>query len=113
MTKVGAGTETLTNATNANQGAVILDGGVLAVTSVANAGTVSALGQVTTANSPALLVFDGGTLKYTGAAASSDRLFTINASGGGIDASGTGAARSPRTTNASAVAAHRQHHPPG
>jgi autotransporter-associated beta strand protein len=100
MTKVGAGTETLTNATNANQGAVILDGGVLAVTSIANAGTVSALGSATVAGNASLLVFDGGTLQYTGPAVSADRLFTINASGGGIDASGTGALN---LTNASAV----------
>jgi len=37
------------------------------------------------------LVLNGGTLEYAGAAASVDRLFTVNTTGGRIDASGTGA----------------------
>ena len=37
------------------------------------------------------LVLDGGTLQYTGPAASTNRLFTLTQNGGALDASGTGA----------------------
>ena len=36
-------------------------------------------------------MLNGGTLQYTGGAASIDRLFTLGTGGGTIDASGTGA----------------------
>lgn len=36
------------------------------------------------------LVFNGGTLQYTGTGASTDRLFTLTTNGGGLDASGSG-----------------------
>ena len=57
-------------------------------------GTANGLGIST--NAAANLVLDGGTLQYTGAAASTDRLFTVGsteAAGatGTLDASGTGA----------------------
>ncbi|NBW97770.1 MAG: hypothetical protein EBR28_13845, partial [Planctomycetia bacterium] len=48
----------------------------------------SALGFATTGAS--YLVLNGGTLQYTGAAASTAKQFTLGASGGGLDASGSG-----------------------
>ncbi|OYW77349.1 MAG: hypothetical protein B7Z37_04700 [Verrucomicrobia bacterium 12-59-8] len=83
---------------NTYTGATILSGGAtLQVTSLANGGTASSIGQ--SSNSAANLVFNGGTLQYTGATAtiyqvtqtpsvSIDRLFTL-ASNGTIDSSGT------------------------
>jgi len=52
-------------------------------------GTKNALGLATTAASG--LVINGGTLQYTGATVSTDRLFTIGENGATLDASGTGA----------------------
>src|SRR5262249_40501089 len=37
------------------------------------------------------LVLNGGTLQYTGAGGTTDRLFTLGPGGGGLDASGSGA----------------------
>jgi fibronectin-binding autotransporter adhesin len=51
--------------------------------------TNSSLGTSTSAATN--LILDGGTLKYTGAATTTNRLFTLGASGGSLDASGTGA----------------------
>jgi autotransporter-associated beta strand protein len=92
LTKVGAGTQTLTNSANANAAPVSIDGGVLSVTSIANLGTPSALGTGSfTGTNAGGIILDGGVLQYIGSGDSSDRLFTINAAGGGLDASGSGA----------------------
>lgn len=62
----------------------------LAVTAnAAAAGFPSGIGISTSAAGN--LVLNGGTLQYTGAATSTNRLFTLNTAGGAIDASGTGA----------------------
>ena len=53
------------------------------------AGTPNSLGLST--NVATNLVLDGGTLQYTGAAVSTDRLFTLGVNGGALDASGSGA----------------------
>src|SRR4029077_17403213 len=42
-------------------------------------------------NAATNLILNGGTLSYTGAAVSTDRLFSVGTSGGTIDASGSGA----------------------
>ncbi len=95
LTKVGTGTQTLTNSNTLNTVPVTIDGGVLAVTSVANIGFASALGAgvgTGQATNAASLVLDGGVLSYTGSTdISSNRSFSLNASGGGLDSSGTGA----------------------
>jgi len=89
LTKIGGGTVTLQKQSN-YQGATIIDGGVLSVNLLANGGAAgSALGTAT--NDAFNLLIQGGTLQYTGAATSTDRLFTIAPSGGTIDASGSGA----------------------
>ncbi len=90
LVKAGSGSLSLTSA-NTFTGPVVLSGGTLAVTSLADIGTPSALGagdNTDAASNAASLVFNGGTLQYTGANAtifqvrqtpsvSIDRLFTI------------------------------------
>ena len=83
-----AGTTILTALSN-NTGATTLNGGVLSISTLADGGTASGLGS--SSNAAANLVLNGGTLRYTGAATSTDRLFTLGANGGTLDASGTGA----------------------
>jgi fibronectin-binding autotransporter adhesin len=64
---------------------------VVSVSSVGNAGAgASGLGNPAT-NAATGLVIDGGTLRYTGAAGSTDRLFSIGVGGATLDGSGTGA----------------------
>jgi fibronectin-binding autotransporter adhesin len=88
FTQAGSGTTTLTGASSYT-GSTILNAGVLSVASIANGGTSSNLGSST--NAATNLVLNGGALQYTGAAASTDRLFSVGTNGGTIDASGTGA----------------------
>ena len=60
----------------------------LDVTSLANGGANSSIGK--SSNAASNLVINGGTLKYTGAGSSTDRLLTIQPNGATLDASGTG-----------------------
>jgi autotransporter-associated beta strand protein len=76
LTKAGAGTMVL-GGTNTYTGVTTLAAGVLSVGTIGNGGTSGNLGAATTA--AANLVFDGGTLRFTGATESTDRNFTINA----------------------------------
>lgn len=64
-------------------------GTTLTVTSLANGGSASGIGS--SSNAAANLHIQGGTLRYEGAATSTDRLFTIGTRGATLDASGTGA----------------------
>ena len=102
LTKQDGGTWTLT-ASHTYSGATTLNGGVLSVATLSNGGSASGIGQST--NLATNLVFNGGTLQYTGAAASTDRLFTVQASGGTLDASGTGALTWSNTGTITTVAA--------
>jgi fibronectin-binding autotransporter adhesin len=73
---VSSGIVTLTGANNYT-GVTTLKAGALSVGSIGDGGVTSGnLGSAS--NAAANLVFDGGTLKYTGTAASTDRNFTIN-----------------------------------
>ena len=88
LDKTGAGTWSLTGASTYT-GPTTIAAGTLIVSTLANGGSSSSIGSATSA--AANLVLNGGTLKYTGGAASTDRLFSIGTSGGSLDASGTGA----------------------
>src|SRR5690606_31265828 len=85
LLKTGAGALTLAS-TNDYTGVTILGGGVLSVPGLANGGVASPIGAAT--GNAANLVFDGGTLRWTGTtSASTNRGFTLTAKGGAIEAS--------------------------
>jgi len=88
LKKQGSGTLTLSGGANTYTGATTLSGGTVSVGVLANGGSASDIGQA--ASAAANLVLDGGTLQYSGAAATIDRLFTVTTGSGTIDASGTG-----------------------
>ena len=77
VTKQGVGTWVLANGNNSYTGTTTLSGGILSVGTLANGGSNSGIGAST--SDAANLVFNGGTLRYTGASVVSDRAFTITA----------------------------------
>jgi len=88
LIKQGAGTATVTSASNSYTGSTQISGGTLSVANFANGGANSSLGA--SSNASTNLVIDGGTLQYTGAAVSTDRLYTVGIGGATFDGSGTG-----------------------
>jgi len=76
LIKAGAGTLTLSGS-NLYTGATTITAGTLAISNVANGGAASNIGQASTA--AANLVFDGGTLQFTGGSDSTNRNYTITA----------------------------------
>jgi fibronectin-binding autotransporter adhesin len=78
LTVQGSGFQQLTNAASSYVGITTISGtAVLQATSLADGLNTSSIGAAS--NDPANLVFDGGTLQYTGTnSASTDRGFTIN-----------------------------------
>lgn len=67
----------------------IQNGATLSVKILADGGNASGIGSSTSAATN--LVLQNGTLRYTGGALSTDRLFSVGNQGGTIDSSGTGA----------------------
>ncbi|MGD0655571.1 MAG: autotransporter-associated beta strand repeat-containing protein [Thermoguttaceae bacterium] len=106
LVKGGVGTLTLSGSTNSYTGSTTINGGTLSVSTLAAGGSNSSIGAST--NIADNLVLKGGTLQYTGTAASTDRLFTLGAgaSAGTLDASGTTASDSGAVswTNTGAIA---------
>ena len=76
LTKLGAANLTL-NTANTYTGPTVLSGGTTSINSVADAGSPSSIGSA--AASPSNLVFNGGSLQYTGPSASTNRGFSVNA----------------------------------
>ena len=97
LRKTGSATVTISGAKTFS-GSTTVIGGVLAISSLANGGTNSSIG--TSDSTAANLVLDGSTLRYNGAAASCDRLFTIGINGATLESSGSGALN---LTNAGAI----------
>ncbi len=100
ISKIGSGTLTFTRDHTYSKITSIL-GGTLSVATLADGGIASGVGQSSSAASN--LVINGGTLRYTGAATSTDRLFQVGQSTTGgtatLDASGTGAVHFTNTGN--------------
>ena len=95
LTKNGSGTLTM-DVVNTYGGPTTINNGVVSVNNLGNSGgsvgSADSLGQQTFADStPGDLVINGGTLQYTGTAATTDRDFTVGANGATLDASGSGA----------------------
>ena len=92
LTKIGTGTQKMASAISIT-GATVIRGGVLETSTLADGGLASGIGSSTSISTN--LIINGGTLKYTGAATSTDRLFRVGESTTGgtatIEASGTGA----------------------
>lgn len=82
LTKSGTGTLTI-NTNNTYTGPTIINGGVLAVDELGDAGSPSAIGASDDAASN--FVLNGGTLRLTGLQTNMNRKVTLGASGGSFD----------------------------
>ena len=87
--QVSSGTLTIGNTANTYSGLTYIDGGILQVSSLKNGSQNSTIGSSSNAAVNLQMLY-GGTLRYTGAGDSTDRLFDISG-GASIDASGSGA----------------------
>ncbi|MDQ0589228.1 autotransporter-associated beta strand repeat-containing protein [Variovorax paradoxus] len=79
--------QSLSGCASSYTGSTVVNSGILAVTCLANGSSNSSIGASGAAASN--LVLNGGTLQYNGAATSTDRLFTLGATGA-LAASGSG-----------------------
>ena len=90
LVKNGGVTQILSGCGSSYTGSTTINGGAIEVACLANGGSNSAIGA--SSASASNLALNGGTLRYTGAAGSTDRLFTLGASAASrLEASGTGA----------------------
>ncbi|WP_051885422.1 autotransporter-associated beta strand repeat-containing protein [Lysobacter antibioticus] len=90
LVKNGAQIQRLSGCNSSYTGSTTINAGTLSVDCLSNGGSNSAIGASSSAAAN-LVIGGGATLGYTGAATSSDRLFTLGVGGGTLDASGTGA----------------------
>jgi|GEM_PF-2627132 len=92
LIKSGTGPLAIGGSANTYTGPTTINAGILSISTIGNAGAPSSLGASNSA--AASLIINGGTLQYTGAGGSTDRLFQIGSSTAGgtgtLDASGTG-----------------------
>jgi autotransporter-associated beta strand protein len=86
LTKNGSGTLILPGGANDYTGVTTMGGGILGVSALANGGLASDIGAAS--SSAGNIVFNGGTLQYTGPGVSVDRLFTLGGGGGTLDNEG-------------------------
>jgi len=87
LSKYGNGTLVL-GGSNTFSGPVTINAGKISTIYLNNGGSSSNIGS--SSNSASNLVFNGGTLKYSGVFQFCDRLFTLGTNGGTIDGSGIG-----------------------
>jgi autotransporter-associated beta strand protein len=88
LTKVGTGILLISGTANTFTGPVDIKAGQINVTTLGLGGAASTLGA--SSNAASNLLLDGGILGYTGTVAgTTDRNFTLAATTGGLDASGT------------------------
>ena len=99
LIKSTGGTQTLTGCNNSYTGTTSIIGSVLAVSCLDNGGSSSSIGNSSAAAGN--LYLNNGTLSYIGTGSSTDRQFTVGASGATLTASGTGAVN---FTNTAAIA---------
>ncbi|MDP2325566.1 MAG: autotransporter-associated beta strand repeat-containing protein, partial [Gammaproteobacteria bacterium] len=88
LIKSGSNTWVIGAANHSYSGSTTINGGVLQIGTLANGGVISSIGV--SASDAANLVLDNGTLRYTGGAVSTDRLFSVGTGGGTIESAGTG-----------------------
>ncbi|AEG50605.1 outer membrane autotransporter barrel domain protein [Sphingobium chlorophenolicum L-1] len=101
--KSGGGTLTLANGANDYSGVTRVENGVLAAAVLADGGQASSIGQ-SGSDAANLVLLNGGTLRYTGGTAGTDRGITLENAAGRIDVS---AAATDLTVGGSIVGAGR------
>ena len=89
LVKTNSGTLTINATTSTFTGRTVLGGGMVVIPTIANGGAASPIGAANNATSN--LVFYGGTLRYTGATASTDHGMTFNTGGGTLDVNSSSA----------------------
>ncbi|KAA0178600.1 autotransporter outer membrane beta-barrel domain-containing protein, partial [Cupriavidus gilardii] len=90
VSKTDTGTWALTNQASTYTGVTTISGGVLAVDKLADGGQASSIGA-SSSDAANLVIGNNGTLRYTGAGDTTDRLFTLQTGVTFIESSGTGA----------------------
>ncbi|TPI64393.1 hypothetical protein FJ417_01810, partial [Mesorhizobium sp. B3-1-7] len=90
LIKNGANIQALSGCNSSYSGSTVINAGTLQVTCLANGGVNSSIGA-SSSNPANLVIGNGATLQYVGAAATTDRQFTLGAGGATLDSSGTGA----------------------